>query len=117
MVSNVEIDSFEAESQVVDGATGQPAPKQGFDCFGPIPGNGFSCDPSNGSIGANGGTYVNGALTTGPTPCTDTVNFWLIVSDAKGNTAGPFESGKPRSCPKPPKAKKKTRGRSAHRRR
>jgi hypothetical protein len=117
VVSNLEIDSFQPESQVTEPSTGAALAKQGFDCAGPIPGAGFSCDPSSGSIGAAGGKYVTDTLTTDTSPCTDTANFWLIVSDATGNTAGPFESSKPRSCPKPPKAKKKTRGRSAHRRR
>jgi hypothetical protein len=113
VLSNLETDSFEAESQVIEPSTNAAAGGQGFDCFGPLPGNGFSCNASSGSRGADAGKYVTGSLTTDTSPCVAGVNYWIIVSDAKGNTTGPFEAGKTRNCP--PVKKKKRARRARHR--
>jgi hypothetical protein len=113
ILSNLEIDSFQAESQVIEPATNSPLGGQGFDCFGPLPGNGFSCNQSSGSRGADAGKYVTGSLSTDTSPCVATVNYWIVVSDTKGNTSGPFETGKTRNCP--PVKKKKRAKRARHR--
>jgi hypothetical protein len=113
VLSNTEVDSFEAESQVVEPSTNSAAGGQGFDCFGELPGNGFSCNTSSGSRGSDAGKFVTGGLTLDTSPCAATVRYWIVVSDAKGNTTGPFEAGKTRNCP--PVKKKKRARRARHR--
>ncbi|MEA2131305.1 MAG: hypothetical protein QOJ85_4196 [Solirubrobacteraceae bacterium] len=109
IVTDREIDAFDTEIEVHDPA-GVIIPADGFACEGDFPGFGVGC---LGTYGANG--VVTGTVSLSQRkPCDEPrVDVKLIVvaesldastgkplKTSTGAMAGPFDLGRPRSCPK-----------------
>lgn len=112
LVSSSEIASFDVAADVFD-APADGGAIRGDDrfgeCEGDLPGFGFHCN----------GTYsAKGRLIRATFDGTDSVcardskrqviaRYSVIVTNAAGKVAGPYDLGRPHHCPKPKKAKKK----------
>jgi hypothetical protein len=72
-----------------------------FECGGDLPGFAQNCGKGIGKAGY----ALRGEVGTDAAPCTALgIGHWLlIVVNPEGTPSGPFDMGKTRGCPKPPK--------------
>jgi hypothetical protein len=96
LVFDQEVRGFEAEVPVRD-VKGEVTSEQ-FACEGVIPASGFGCF---GTYAAGGRSVVSHVDLDRDVCVEPRVGTRLIVvTSAKGNTAGPFDLGRPQGCPK-----------------
>lgn len=110
VVSDRELDFFDAEVGVKDPASGALVPTDSFGCEGDFPGFGFNC------VGVYGTNRIIEGTTSlsGQKPCAEPRPHLRVVVVAEtvdpvtnvpkkssiGTMAGPFDLGRPRGCPK-----------------
>jgi hypothetical protein len=92
VITNTSVSVFGTDAKVFDPKTNLNVDKQSFDCAGTIPGVGASCLGT-----ATGGNRIRGNLGLAKSACQG-ARFWLVVSDATGSVAGPFQLGQPKGC-------------------
>lgn len=96
IVSDVDVQGFEPEVQVFDIA-GNILNSDSFNCEGDVPGRGVSC---KGVYGADQ-RVVKGNYDLSRAVCAGgRTRPLLVITDAKGAMAGPFDLGRPHGCPK-----------------
>ena len=113
IVSDVAVQGFGPEIQVFDNA-GNILNSDSFTCEGDVPGLGVSC---KGTYGADQ-RVVKGDYDLSRAVCAGArTHPLLVITDAKGSMAGPFDLGRPHGCPKATaRAKRHHRGKPAARR-
>jgi hypothetical protein len=112
IVSDVDVQGFEPEVQVFDKA-GNILNSDSFNCEGDVPGLGVSC---KGTYGADQ-RVIQGNYDLSRAVCAGArTHPLLVITDAKGAMAGPFDLGRPHGCPKAAKVKRHHRKPAARRR-
>jgi hypothetical protein len=95
LTTDQDVLGFDADVPVQDA---QGVTSESFACEGLVPAAGFGCF---GGYSA-GGRFVKSSFSIPTDPCAvpRVSSRLIVVLSAKGNTAGPFDLGRPQGCPK-----------------